>query len=220
MPPDDFAPLGRANLEDAVTQQFAAARSHCSSCGAAMAPDQRYCVECGQRRGAVQAPFAAQPQRLLAQPRKPLSSRISPNTTLLAGVATLILAMGVGVLIGRSSGGGASRGTPYQVLTVPGATGATSTGTGTTGASEAEASEESGSGAAAKGSKALSKSKASKASGSSVKSEGSSKVQGAKGIAKPEKPVVTVGSKGKGRGYQKGKFTGNFFGGGGEEEKG
>jgi hypothetical protein len=37
--------------------------------------------------------------------------------------------------------------------------------------------------------------------------------------AGPPPKVVTVGSPGKGPGYQKGHFTGNFFGGEEPEEK-
>jgi hypothetical protein len=42
--------------------------------------------------------------------------------------------------------------------------------------------------------------------------------QRAKAAGPPPK-VVTVGSAGKGPGYQKGHFTGNFFGGEEPEEK-
>ncbi len=84
----------------------------CASCGAPLATDQRYCLECGQRRGDPRLPFmdavvlmdaVQRPQ----QPPPPSSAKkkrsgISPNAALIAGVGTLLLALGIGVLIGRS----------------------------------------------------------------------------------------------------------------------
>jgi hypothetical protein len=101
--------------------------------------------------------------------------------------------MGVGVLIGRSSNNGSSKNAGVQVVTVAGGNGG-----GTTGASGVAAT----SAAAAGSSKSKKKGKSSDNSG----------VQGAGKILKPPKAVVTVGSPGKGPGYQNGKFTGNFFG--------
>lgn len=186
---------------------------HCAACGATLAPDQRYCVECGQRRGSARVPFAQQPlggpsapPSPPPQPRKP---RMSVNTTLIAGIGTLMLAMGTGVLIGRAATSNARSQSPYQVLTVPstagvsGAAGSTATGTSATEASGAEAS----SGAGASSSKS-SKSNKAAAKGSS-----------AGATPKPKKSVVTVGSPGKGPGYEKGHFTGKFFGGGSESEE-
>src|SRR5204863_10171639 len=78
----------------------------CTGCGARLAPEQRYCVECGERRGESRLPFAdplgqRAPESAPA-PSRPRRSRLSPNGALVAGVGTLLLAMGVGVLIGRS----------------------------------------------------------------------------------------------------------------------
>jgi hypothetical protein len=75
-----------------------------------MASDQRYCLDCGQRRGEPRLPFmdavvlmnaVAQPAQIaLPAPRK--KRGVSPNAALIAGVGTLLLALGIGVLIGRS----------------------------------------------------------------------------------------------------------------------
>lgn len=83
----------------------------CGSCGAGLATDQRYCLECGQRHGDPRLPFmdavvlmeaAKRPPPAPPQPSKKRRRGISPNTALIAGVGTLLLALGIGVLIGRS----------------------------------------------------------------------------------------------------------------------
>jgi hypothetical protein len=84
---------------------------HCPSCGALLASDQRYCLECGQRRGDPRLPFMdavvlmeAVKQPGQAPPPAPKKKRtgISPNAALIAGIGVLLLALGIGVLIGRS----------------------------------------------------------------------------------------------------------------------
>jgi hypothetical protein len=101
----------------------------CFNCGAPLASDQRYCVACGERRGrarftidefaALTAPKAlAAPQPEASPMRWP---RTSAATTLLTGIATLLIAMGVGVLIGHNNATGFSRASaPVQVVTVGG----------------------------------------------------------------------------------------------------
>jgi hypothetical protein len=83
----------------------------CPSCGAPLAADQRYCLECGQRRGDPRLPFmdavvlmdaVKRPQQSPPAPPKKKRTGISPNAALIAGVGTLLLALGIGVLIGRS----------------------------------------------------------------------------------------------------------------------
>ncbi len=83
----------------------------CTSCATPMAADQRYCLECGQRRGDPRLPFmdavvlmdaVKQPSQPPPPPPKKKRSGISPNAALIAGVGTLLLALGIGVLIGRS----------------------------------------------------------------------------------------------------------------------
>jgi hypothetical protein len=86
----------------------------CPNCGATFAPDQRYCLACGQRRGDPRLPFmdavvfmeaSKRPQPTAAPVEIPPPSHrppVSANASLVAGVATLVLAIGVGVMIGRS----------------------------------------------------------------------------------------------------------------------
>ena len=83
----------------------------CPSCGALVAVDQRYCLECGHRRGDPRLPFMDAVVFMDAMNRPPETASastkgkkrgISPNAALIAGVGTLLLALGIGVLIGRS----------------------------------------------------------------------------------------------------------------------
>jgi hypothetical protein len=134
---------------------------------------------------------------------------MSPNSSLIAGVATLLIALGVGVLIGRSgdNGGSATAATP-QVVTVNGAA------AGAAGATGATADT-----AAASSSSAARKAKAKKkAASSKAKVSGASSIDATakkNGVKLPPK-VVKIGQKCEAgaKGCQGGKFTGNFFGGG------
>jgi hypothetical protein len=176
-----------------------------------VAPDQRYCVECGQRlahaRPTLLSDTAQRPASSTPPPRK-RRLNWSPNGTLIAGIATLLLAMGVGVLIGHYSASGASpkrAATPtVQLLPSAGATGTT----GTTSPTAATP------GAAAKSAGAKSAAAASSSGGSSVSHNGNAPVY------KPPNPTVQVGQKGSGPGYQHHEFTGHFFGGENEENAG
>jgi hypothetical protein len=76
-----------------------------------MAADQRYCLECGHRRGDPRLPFmdavvlmdaVKRPRQAPPPPPKKKRTGVSPNAALIAGVGTLLLALGIGVLIGRS----------------------------------------------------------------------------------------------------------------------
>jgi hypothetical protein len=104
----------------------------CPHCGAPLAGDQRYCLECGERRmpassvlsggvphaGSSPVPPGAEPGPGQAQwaGGDPSHQRGS-MLTVIAGVGVLMLAMGVGVLIGRA---GSTKAIPAaaQVLTV------------------------------------------------------------------------------------------------------
>lgn len=134
---------------------------------------------------------------------------MSVNATLLAGIGTLMLAMGTGVLIGRSASSSARSQPPYQVLTVPSATGAAGGATSPTTAAEPEAS----------GAEVKSGGESGSGRSKSSKSKEAGTGSGSRSTPKPKKSVVTVGSPGKGPGYEKGKFTGKFFGGGSESEE-
>jgi hypothetical protein len=98
---------------------LAGSGENCPQCGVSLAADQRYCLSCGRRRGDPRLPFmdavvfmdsAKQPAaaQTAAAPPSPPDRRpfMSANASLVAGVATLVLAIGVGVLIGRSGDGG------------------------------------------------------------------------------------------------------------------
>ena len=100
---------------------IAGSGDNCPSCGASLAPDQRYCLACGHRRGDPRLPFmdavvfmesAKQPApteaTVATAPPPDRRPFMSANASLVAGVATLILAIGVGVLIGRSGNDGSS----------------------------------------------------------------------------------------------------------------
>jgi hypothetical protein len=176
-----------------------AVRQRCAACGAAMAADQRYCVECGERRGAARVSLLEGPARP-AQASPPASApaqrRIAPvNSTLISVIGILLLAMGIGVLIGRSGNSTTLKSPPAQVVTVASApsTGAATTTPATSTATSATSTSASSSTAAKAKSKAAAKLTLPK-----------SKV--------PLPKAVKVGTTGHGRGYQKGKFTGNFFG--------
>ena len=96
----------------------ATAAAHCPACNAPIAPDQRYCLECGERLAPVSGFLRGQGAD--GAPRQPPSPRTpttppgtpaaanpaaAPRSNLLgvlAGVGVLLLAMGVGVLIGRA----------------------------------------------------------------------------------------------------------------------
>jgi hypothetical protein len=187
---------------DAVTTEVhpsvtTAIREQCSACGAAMASDQRYCVECGQRRGPARVPMmdgvAQRPREDPSMLRTRRRPRMSVDSTLIAGIGTLLLALGIGVLIGRS-GNGSTKSPRVEVVTVAGGGGASS-------------------GAAAAPTTTTPTSSSGATPTKSGASHGASRTtsQSKKTAAAPPK-TVTVGTPGHGPGYQNGHFTGNFFG--------
>jgi hypothetical protein len=187
-------------------QPLIAALGHqCAACGALLAPDQRYCLQCGERSGpsgltSLQAMTRSE-QPAPVRAATPRRLRLSANSTLIAGVGTLLLAMGIGVLIGRSGNNSSSKpAAAVQVVTVPGVSG-TASAAGSGAATQAASSNVS----------ATSKRSARGAAASSATT--SSAIVKPKKSAPPPTKVVTVGSPGSGPGYQKGHFTGNFFGG-------
>jgi hypothetical protein len=183
------------------------ASDSCGGCGVQLAADQRYCVECGQPRRPARMPvtmaagpaISSPPEDVAVVSRPRPSGRLSgwasmPNAAVFAAIGALLLAMGIGVLIGRStnttSSDSAAARTTTVVLSGPGASVA---------AAPTPVSTISGVGTTA-GTGAASTSKA------TPKKPAAAKVAPVK--------AVHVGSKGTGPGYQGGKFTGNFFGGG------
>lgn len=189
-------------------------QEQCLSCGAPLASDQRYCVECGQRLGRARLPLMDSPLRERtpapgsARPR----SRNAATVTLIAAIGTLLLAMGVGVLIGRS-GQGSSSNAPSQVITVPSAAASTAPSPGAS-ATETPSGTPAEPTTAAKATKGAAAAGAKSSTGNT--SAKAPAAQAPKATKAPPPKVVKVGSAGKGPGYQKGHFTGNFFGEGEE----
>lgn len=146
----------------------------CATCGAPLGADQRYCLECGTRRtdarlafrdilsGQAPPPGAAPPGA--AAPADPPPARA--GLAFLAGLLCLLVALGVGVLIGRSGDKTPTAATPppAQVITVGGsAPAATTPAAGSTDSSGATSTDSSSS-----------SSKSTKDSSSSTKSSKSS----------------------------------------------
>ncbi len=177
-----------------------------------MAADQRYCLQCGQRRGDPRLPFMdavvlmdAVKRPTQAPPPPPKKKRsISPNAALIAGVGTLLLALGIGVLIGRSGTNEAAQtAAAPQVITVNGGSG--------DGSTAAKGGTTTGGGAA---SKAKTKSQKEAALKEAEAHPAAEEVLKPAGDVKLAPPTVKPGDKcEKGAaGCENGEFTGNFFG--------
>lgn len=118
----------------------AAGTETCAHCGAPLARDQRYCLECGTPRTylsgmlleRLQAPSKQTPSLPPAQPPPSTMWQRGNVLTLIAGVGVLLLAMGVGVLIGRSGGSGSSSTSAPQVISLGGVGAAGAAGASTT----------------------------------------------------------------------------------------
>ena len=93
-----IAPVPRGPELPAPSTQIrsSAAKSgdQCPSCGAVLAADQRYCLECGHRHGDPRLPFmdavvlmdaVKRPRQAPPPPPKKKRSGISPNAALIAG---------------------------------------------------------------------------------------------------------------------------------------
>ncbi len=106
----------------------------CLSCGAPLAVDQRYCLQCGARRAEARLPFLDILARQVPQAAGPAAAtgpvpppsgswlgRMGTNAAAVAGVACLLLALGVGVLIGGLGQDDAAVGGTPQVISVGGA---------------------------------------------------------------------------------------------------
>jgi hypothetical protein len=130
MPPVSAVPVvAPVPTAGAGGQPSAAGTEPCPHCGTQLALDQRYCLECGAPRTYLSGMLLERLQTPSAQtpPVLPPAQSSSSQTwqrgnvlTLIAGVGVLLLAMGVGVLIGRSGGSSSGNAAP-QVITVGGA---------------------------------------------------------------------------------------------------
>jgi hypothetical protein len=188
----------------------------CSACGVPLAHDQRYCVECGERRGQSTLPLAEPApetrSRRTRRARVPRQPRVSPGATLVAGVGVLLLANGLGVLIGRLGNNNATTtrasSPALQVITVPGAGSGSSSGAAAAATTpttvhvtkKEQAKLKAAAAATAPPPPAVQK-KATQAAG---------KVLGNSNNLPP--PTVTQGQSCNGAGCQNGHFNGNFFG--------
>jgi hypothetical protein len=201
-------------LEELPSPLASTNSDRCPNCSAPMASDQRYCIQCGERRAGGGLREALPRTQSAAPPAPPKQRRTffaSPNASLIAGVATLLLAMGVGVLIGRAGHNTQpARNAPAQIITVP------------TASSAAGASNSGAAGAAATTAAAtrVVKHHAAKAHRKATAAKAARKTDlqktAAKSGVKLPPPVVKVGqtcAKGT-AGCQGGQFTGNYFGGG------
>ena len=128
-----------------VAQLTPRVAERCAQCAAPLAHDQRYCLQCGapgaHAGGPLSGAHPGEPSPLSspdglggpqAQPSPPGFAQgvygTGPAATpaahnnslaLLAGVGVLLLAMGVGVLIGRA-GAGSAKAPPAQVISIGG----------------------------------------------------------------------------------------------------
>jgi hypothetical protein len=96
------------------TQSLGAHGEPCPACGAPLASDQRYCLNCGRRRAGSRVPYAdllagRAPEEVLAPaaspppPPPPPPRRTVPAGTALAGAGGVALVLAVGVLIGAAT---------------------------------------------------------------------------------------------------------------------
>jgi hypothetical protein len=217
----------------------------CPNCSARMAPDQRYCLNCGHRRGDPRLPFmdavvfmesmSAPGGGGAATPPPPPSksggdNRWNANAALIAGVATLVLAIGVGFLIGRSGHDNSTAASPgkVEVVQVGGAPAGGGEEEATTETTEESsgAKKESGKSKKSKNSsktaeeaktspKATQKSKENSEVGEHGASKATEEVLHTEGDVQLAEPEVKVGgecAKGTAGCGETGKFEGNFFG--------
>jgi hypothetical protein len=116
----------------------------CAACGAPLAADQRYCLNCGTRRAGLRVPnqvYAPSPKANGAEPApapRDRSNDVSPLGAVL-GVALLGGMLLIGVLLGRGSDD-SSQGTP-SVVTVAGETSPTGAASPTAPESEVPAGD-------------------------------------------------------------------------------
>ena len=212
----------------------------CPNCGARMAADQRYCLNCGHRRGEPRLPFmdavvfmesmstpggaAGTPPPPPSEPRS--SNRMNANAALIAGVATLVLAIGVGFLIGRSGHEGSTQAAAPQVIKVEGGSGGGGgEETAAAGSTEEEPTgkEKGGKSKGKKGGKKAIKTedtgKATKKAEANVQEGDHGQTEAVEQVLHTESGIeleseVEVGGKCKegAAGCEGGEFTGNFFG--------
>jgi hypothetical protein len=177
-----------------------------------MASDQRYCLNCGQRRGDPRLPFmdavvlmdsVNRPAQAPPPPPKKKRSGVSPNAALIAGVGTLLLALGIGVLIGRSGHQEVAQTSSAPIVIHSG------------GGGEAEATASKGKATTGGGAANAKTKKQKEAAAKAAEAHPAAEeiIKPANGV-KLAPPTVKPGDKCEegAAGCEGGKFTGNFFG--------
>jgi hypothetical protein len=135
----------------------------CLGCGALLADDQRYCLECGQRRAGPRVdygrylasagddvPSSPAPVESGPAPSPPVEPTPRPTgperdfapLAAVGGIAVLGLMLLVGVLIGRGGGEATTAPPPPQVITVGGTAGGETASVGADGSSPSSTSSE------------------------------------------------------------------------------
>src|ERR1700755_3714307 len=106
---DDGPGVNVAGLPgDPPTQQFVGATvgDRCAACGTQLATDQKYCLNCGERRGKTRFALGSSPAPAAAAPAAPSrpskKQRLSSSTALVAGGGKPVLPVGGGGLFWRS----------------------------------------------------------------------------------------------------------------------
>jgi hypothetical protein len=199
----------------------------CPDCGAAMAADQLYCLDCGHRRGEARPPLTDPRGGAGRIPPPPPSTPTDPsrrwgqNAALIVGVAALLLAIGIGFLVGRAiyeGGSSASHGTEHITIEYAGEA-PTATPEGSPGSQGAESGIHPGKGSGGETPEGSTPSKARSGSEETPKQEAEAEQKlkeelHAKGPLPKSKAQVgescVKGTPGCGKDK---KFNGEFFGG-------
>jgi hypothetical protein len=92
----------------------------CEECGAAMDPQQRYCVNCAARRGNGANPasryFAAMSKKARRPMTRPPAKAQGSRAAAVGFFALLPIAVAIGVVVGRADSGGGDEGALLEAL--------------------------------------------------------------------------------------------------------
>jgi hypothetical protein len=130
--PASESPASQAGTPSSTVSLMSGTSSdRCQVCSAELTPEQRYCVECGTRRGkprfTAPKPRPQGSQTALATSPMP-GGRLSGNGVIAAAIVIVLLALGVGFLIGDAASSQTVR------VTVVGAAASSAKGSSTTSA--------------------------------------------------------------------------------------